>query len=271
MFNRRALTLVAMGLAALALPATALAIGLRAAVKRAPAKKARMPASTPSGAASEIGALYANTGATQHQCTASVVDSPRGNTLITAAHCVSGSGAGIVFEPGQDGARARFGRWTVTAAHVEPEWATRQDPHADVAFLTVAPQTINGNRTEIQQVTGGYALGSTALRGQRVTVTGYPAGGANSPITCATKVYLTAMFPSFDCRGYVDGTSGSPWLLSTRRGQEIVGVIGGLHQGGCYDYTSYSSPLTHDADNAYVRAADDAPADVAPQPGGDGC
>jgi V8-like Glu-specific endopeptidase len=230
-----------------------------------------MPASRTSSGVSEIGALYASAGATQHGCTAGVVHSPDGNTLITAAHCVSGSGAGMVFVPGQHGAEAPYGRWTVTTAHVEPNWITRQDPRDDVAFLTVAPRTINGVRTEIEQVTGAYKLGSTAVRGERVTVTGYPAGSTNNPITCATKVYLTRTFPSFDCRGYVGGTSGSPWLLVTRNGTEIVGVIGGLNQGGCHDYTSYSSPLARGAHRAYRRASEGASADVTPQPGGDGC
>ena len=268
MINGKALSLSALAFVALALPATALALKLRAAAYRLPA---RTPMSRPSGGVPEIGALYGSAGATQHGCTASVVHSRLGNTLMTAAHCVSGSGAGMVFVPGQRGAQAPYGRWTVTAAHLEPKWATRQDPDADVAFLTVAPQTITGVSTEIERVTGGYALGSTAVRGQRVTVTGYPAGSTNSPITCRVRIYITGSYPSFDCRGYVSGTSGSPWVRSTRHGQEIVGVIGGLHQGGCFDYTSYSSPLARDAAGAYVRAADDVPGDTAPQPGGDGC
>jgi V8-like Glu-specific endopeptidase len=269
MLSRRGPGFVLLALVALALPATALALKLRA--QRRPARSRHIAVSTTSQGVAAIGPLYGSAGATQHGCTASVVHSPGGNTLITAAHCVSGGGVGMVFAPGQHGADAPHGRWTVTSAHVEPKWVTRQDPHADVAFLTVAPRTIDGVSKEIEQVTGSYRLGSTAVRGQRVTVTGYPAGATNNPITCAARIYLTETFPSFDCHGYVDGTSGSPWLRATRHGLEIVGIIGGLNQGGCYEYTSYSSPLGRDARDAYRRAADDAPADVAPQPGGDGC
>jgi V8-like Glu-specific endopeptidase len=271
MVSRRALGLTTLALAALALPATALALRLRAAARARPAKTTRIRGSRTSTGVPEIGALYANAQAAQHGCTASVIHSPHGNTLITAAHCVSGSGAGMVFVPGQHGNRAPYGRWTVSAAYVDPKWVTRQDPADDVAFLTVAPRSVNGVRTEIEHVTGGYGLGATARRNQRVTVTGYPAGTANDPITCTTRIYLTGAFPSFDCRGYVDGTSGSPWLRTTRQGEEVVGVIGGLNQGGCHDYTSYSSPLAHDAERAYVRASGEAPADVAPAPGDDGC
>lgn len=230
-----------------------------------------MRTSVRSGENPRIGALYGSSGATRHGCTASVVHSPGANTLITAAHCVSGDGAGMVFVPGQEGTRAPYGRWTVTAAQIEPEWASRQDPHADVAFLSVARRFIHGVSTGIEQVTGAYELGATAVRGQRVTITGYPAGAANDPITCTTSIYITESFPSFDCRGFVSGTSGSPWLRTTGRRTMIVGVIGGLHQGGCHDYTSYSSPLTRDADDAYRRASMGAPADIAPHPGGDDC
>ncbi|MGZ4167076.1 MAG: trypsin-like serine peptidase [Solirubrobacteraceae bacterium] len=270
MFERKAVSLAALAFVALALPATALALRLRAAAHAVPATAARVPASNTSPGVPEIGTLYANASAAQHRCTAAVVHSPRGNTLVTAGHCISGRGAGMVFVPGQRGSVAPYGRWTVTATHVEPKWVRRQDPEGDVAFLTVAPQTIRGVATEIERVTGGYRLGSTAVRGQRVTVTGYPSVATN-PITCTTTIYLTASFPSFDCRGYVSGTSGAPWLRTTRRGPEIVGVLGGLNQGGCHDYTSFSSPLARDADSAYLRAAENAQGDIAPPPGDDGC
>ncbi len=269
MVKGKAVGLVALML--LALPATAFALRLRAAADRPAAAVARVPTSTTSSSVSEIGPLYANARATTHGCTASVVHSPHGDTLITAAHCVSGRAAGMVFVPGQHGAQAPHGRWTITAAHVEPKWVAGQDPDGDVAFLTVAERTINGVRTTIEHVAGAYTLGSTAARDQRVTVTGYPAGGANNPITCTARTYLTREFPSFDCRGYVSGTSGTPWLRVTRQGAQIVGVIGGLNQGGCHDYTSYSSPLAADAEDAYHRASQHAPADLGPQPGGDGC
>ncbi len=271
MINLKAPALIALALAALALPATALALSLRASAEKTPSAAKRIPVSSTSTGVAEIGALYANASATTHGCTASVVHSAHGDTLITAAHCVTGSGAGMVFVPGQRGARATYGRWTVTAVHLAARWTSRQDPDDDVAFLTVAPRTIAGVRTEIEHVTGAFALGATPGRGVRVAVTGYPAGAANDPITCSTTTYLTHTFPSFDCRGYVAGTSGSPWLRTTKTGTEIVGVIGGLNQGGCYDYTSYSSPLARDADDSYRRASRHAPADVAPQPGGDGC
>lgn len=231
----------------------------------------RITASKRSHGVPRIGALYRSSSATKHTCTASVVASPSRNTLVTAAHCVSGNGAGMVFVPDQRASGAPYGRWQVVAAHLAPEWVTRRDPDADVAFLTVAPRRVGGARVEIGQVTGGYALGPTARPGQRVTVTGYPGGVANDPITCTTTVYLTDGIPSFDCGGFVGGTSGSPWLLSTRHGTEVVGVIGGRNEGGCLNSTSYSSHLSPKARRTYRRAVRGAPADTAPPRGSDGC
>ncbi|MGA9859128.1 MAG: trypsin-like peptidase domain-containing protein, partial [Solirubrobacteraceae bacterium] len=228
MINRKAI-LTVLGFVALVLPATALA--LRHPEPASPQRLRRMPAAVMTRGVPRVGALYQSATATNHECTASVVHSPGGNVLITAAHCVTGGGAGMVFVPGQSGAQQPYGRWTVTAAYAEPLWRSRQDPHADVAFLTVAARVMNGVRTQIEQVTGAYQLGSTAARRQRVTVIGYPGGAANSAIRCATKVYLTGGISSIDCRGFVGGTSGSPWLRATPHGAQIVGVIGGPNQG----------------------------------------
>jgi V8-like Glu-specific endopeptidase len=264
----RKITAVVLTFVALTLPAAALALHHHA---TATPERRHMPVAVRSSGVPEIGALYAVSHATWHGCTASVVRSPRGDMVITAAHCVVRSGVGMVFVPGEHGTEAPYGRWIVTAAYLERSWLRRQDIRADVAFLVLAPRMLDGVSTEIEQVTGAYQLGSTAVRGQRITVTGYPAGRTDDPITCATRTYRTGTFDSFDCRGFVDGTSGSPWLRATNHGPQIVGVIGGLHQGGCEDYTSYSSPLSHGAHVAYRRASRGGAGDVGPRAGGDGC
>lgn len=258
-------------LAGLALPAAALGLVLRASLSSRGHARTAVPKSTPTTGVQEIGALYRRSSAARHTCTAGVVDSPGGNTLITAAHCVSGSGAGMVFAPGEHGGRAPYGRWQVTAVHLTLGWVKRQDPHDDVAFLTVAPRRIHGRLTQIERVTGGYRLGSTAVGGERVTVIGYPAGTTNDPIGCTAKIYVNRDFPSFDCAGYVGGTSGSPWLRATPRGPEIVGVIGGLNDGGCTDSTSSSPVIAGRAHAVYHRAAAGVTGDIAPAPADDGC
>jgi hypothetical protein len=256
---------------ALGLPAAALALTLRASATTAKAAPPATADSHTTAGVREVGALFSNATTDQHHCTASVVASPHGDVIMTAAHCISGSGAGVVFVPEFHDGRAPYGRWEVTGAYLAPGWLSAQDPQEDYAFLTVAPQQSGGQLKQIQQVTGGYTLGSAPNAGTTITVPGYLAGTDNDPITCTTDVYLTSGYPSFDCSGYVAGTSGSPWLVTTKSGTRIVGIIGGLNQGGCYAYTSYSPKLTSAARTTYDLASDHATTDVAPVPDADGC
>jgi V8-like Glu-specific endopeptidase len=265
------MTLAAAATAALGLPAAALAIQLRASTTAHPAAGRRIPTSSSTSGVPEVGPLFANASSVQHGCTATVVASPHGDVLVTAAHCVSGSGAGIGFAPGYHSGISPYGRWTVTAVHLAPRWIKSQDPQDDFAFLTVAARTIRGRLMNIEQVTGAYKLGGEPRSGEAITVLGYPAGSANDAITCRTTVYFTGAFPSFNCSGYVSGTSGGPWLVHTTRGPRIVGVIGGMNQGGCVDSTSYSSLLTEGARTVDAQASDHAAPDIAPKPGSDDC
>lgn len=269
MFSRKLIAAVAVVAVGLGVPAIALAMQLRASAKASTAAK-RIPTSSTSTGVREIGAVFLNSSA-QHFCTASVVDSARGDVVLTAAHCVSGTGTSMVFAPGYHDGISPYGRWTVTGVHLAPGWLKSRDPRDDFAFLTVAPQKVHGHLEEIEQVTGAYQLGGLPRSGTAITVTGYAAGSDDKPISCRTKVFYTGDYPTFDCRGYVDGTSGSPWLVQAANVTSVVGIIGGKNQGGCVDSRSYSSPLTQDARTAYLRAVDHEPSDVAPGPASDGC
>lgn len=218
-----------------------------------------------------VGPLFASATSRQHFCTASVIHSPRGNVLLTAAHCINGSGAGLSFAPRFHAGAFPYGRWTVAAAYLDPAWLKSQDPRRDFAFLIVKPRRIGGHLRQIEQVTGANTLGLRPHPGQRVTVPAYPAGTDNNPITCTAPVYFDGVYPAFNCNPYPGGTSGSPWLAHTRRGRTVVGLIGGLHQGGCFTWTSYSPPFTAAIHRVYERAVHEAAPDVAPPAGSDGC
>lgn len=206
-----------------------------------------------------------------HTCTASVVRTRAGDVIMTAAHCVSGNGVGYRFAPGYRDGATPYGVWSVTAAYGDPAWISKQNPHRDWAFLTVADRTVHGRQRSLQSITGAHRLGATATRGSRVTVVGYGLGRNDKPIRCAATVYLHAGYPAFNCGGFVGGTSGSPWLRRTRSGRVVVGDIGGLHQGGCTPSTSYSPPLGTRAHHALRRAARATSPDVFPPAGSDGC
>jgi V8-like Glu-specific endopeptidase len=261
---RRIALAVAAGLAV-----TAPIVALPAAASAKPpagTKKAHRFAGVPT-----VGALFESASSQTHFCTASVVTSTRGDVLITAAHCLQGSAKGWSFAPGFRHGVSPFGRWRVTGAYLDPQWIAHQNPLRDFAFLTVAPKRIMGVTTQIQSVTGSNALGTAPQKGETVTVPAYPHGKANDPITCTAKVYFKGVFPAFNCNPYVDGTSGSPWLAVTPGGEFVVGLVAGLHQGGCFTYTSYSPPLGQAARAVYRRAAAGAKPNIAPKAGSDGC
>ena len=101
----------------------------------------------------------------------------------------------------------------------------------------------------------------------KITDIAYNNGINDDPVECTTTVYSTNGYPAFNCHGFVGGSSGSPWL---NHGY-VDGVIGGWHQGGCFEYTSYTAPFTSAIDDLWWRATQSGPGDIAPAPGGDGC
>ncbi len=255
--------------AAAALTVTvALLLGWTHAAQADPPAPPGTPTATTFAGTQTVGPLFRGGLGNDHECTASVVASPSRDLILTAAHCVFGSAAGWQFAPGYHLGATPGGVWTVTGAYVDPHWRADQDPHYDYALLRVAPSA--GRR--IQDVTGANVLGTAPAAGTAITDVAYNAGRDDDPIRCATTTYRTDGYPAFNCHGYVGGSSGSPWL--TRFGSRtavVHGVIGGLHQGGCYEYTSYSSPFTWAVYVLLARASVHAAPDVVPEPGGDGC
>ena len=204
-----------------------------------------------------VGALFTTSGGKlgAHFCTASVVSSPAGNLVITAAHCVQGKSlspaSSIVFVPGYHNGKFPYGTWPVTAVYVDSAWAADQNPDDDVAFLTVGRPG-----SDIQRLTGAETLMVDPLP-QLVQVIGYP-NVTNQPITCTA---LARQFSSrqmvFDCDGYTNGTSGGPFLanVSPQTGDGLViGVIGGYQQGGDTADISYSPRFTASVLGLYQTA-----------------
>lgn len=207
------------------------------------------------GSRPAVGALFSGGG---HYCSASVVDSPTGNLVLTAAHCVhDGAGGGpyqnLTFEPGYHDGIAPFGVWAVSRIFVAPGWETASDPDLDFAFLTVGQ---DGNPATLQSLTGANRLGLDRGHADPVTVTGYP-DSADAPVTCQdAPTQYAAHQLQLSCAGFPQGTSGSPWVVDadpkTNLGT-VIGVIGGFESGGD-DEVSYSSSFDDDIENLY-RAA----------------
>ena len=253
-----------------------LSVALLTAAASPSSADATAPPGTPTATATQsvrtAGPLFFGSLAGGHGCSASVVHSPRHDLLLTAAHCISGNGAGISFAPGYDRGATPFGVWTTSKVWVNGSWIHSQDPQSDYAFLEVAPQRIGGRLIEVEDVTGADVLGFAPRPGTTVTDPAYPAGVDDAPITCTARISYTGGFPTFDCFGYFGGTSGSPFVVKRPgRPSVVTGVVGGLHQGGCYDWNSFSSAFGLETFRTYLRAAVNAPPDLAPSAGSDGC
>jgi V8-like Glu-specific endopeptidase len=192
-----------------------------------------------------VGALFTRSTSGQlsnHFCTASVVDSPAGNMVVTAAHCVAGLAASqVAFVPDYNRGQQPYGVWFVTKIIADPQWRSASDPDDDFAFLIVSQP---GSTVAVQSLTGGDALGIDESAGTRVTVSGYPDDG-DALITCenATRTFSATQF-EFDCTGFTDGTSGSPLIMATGpagTGGTVIGVIGGYQKGGDTASVSYAA------------------------------
>jgi V8-like Glu-specific endopeptidase len=193
-----------------------------------------------------------------HFCTASVIDAPTRDVVLTAAHCVAaGDGTpprtGMSFVPGYHDQVAPFGVWTVDRAVVDPAWQDGGDPAHDVAFLVVGQ---DGAEAPVEDLTGGYQLVTDPGPTNRVDAIGYPdfadAPSARSGVTSR----MSATQLELDAFGLYDGTSGGPWL---RDGSQVIAVTGGYEEGGENPDVSYASYL----DDSVTGLL----AELGPQPG----
>jgi V8-like Glu-specific endopeptidase len=190
-----------------------------------------------------VGALFATSAGklSQHFCSASVINSPNGDLVLTAAHCVTGTSGTVVFVPGYNDGSTPYGVWTVNKVYTDKAWQTSSNVDHDVAILQVSQR---GSAVAIENVTGAETLASSPPARTLVQVIGYP-DSSDQPVTCQNwlKTPMTDQL-EFDCGGYPDGTSGGPFLtdVSSTTGQgTVVGVIGGYEQGGDTPRVSYSS------------------------------
>ena len=206
-----------------------------------------------------VGALFtvSNGSLGHHFCTASVVDSPSGDLLITAAHCVTGLGSAIEFVPGYNGGKASYGAWPVTHIYTDAAWQATGDDSDDVAFLRVSQPADSAGSQTLEDITGAELLGTGDPAREWVTVIGYP-NATNLPITCSNWTSkFSAHQMEFDCGGYTDGTSGGPFLahVSKKTGLgTVIGVIGGYQQGGDTPAISYSIIFGSNVQDLYQEA-----------------
>lgn len=247
--------------------ATPLGVTASAARSRSAARVATAPSGWKTGTyfhgLPSLGALFLHNGTGDHYCTASVIDSSKKNLLITAAHCIhGGKGSGyatnVAFVPKYDAKTMPYGMWTAKLLVVPSGWQRSTDPDLDFGFIAIRPRPSDGK--QIAQVVGNNTLVKDKGFTNSVYVDGYPDiryEAADHPIYCRNTTKKQSTYQMrFDCDGYTNGTSGSPWLMNynpkTRVGQ-VVGVLGGYQKGGNVSWISYAAYFDKDVWN--LRAA----------------
>jgi V8-like Glu-specific endopeptidase len=226
------------------------------------AKRLPSPGSTPSPRQNaktlRVGALFDSDSSGDHFCTASVVDSPGHDVLITAAHCVNAGTGGanrsnVSFVPAYANGQSPNGVWTPAKYVLDPRWVNGADPDLDVAFIVLKP--LNGKN--IQDVLGANQIAFNTGFDHFVRVTGYPSS-ADAPIVCGNWTTRQSQDQlKFACQDFTGGTSGGPWITRfdpAARTGTIVGVIGGYQEGGDTPEMSYSPYFGNAIKNLYDEA-----------------
>lgn len=175
-----------------------------------------------------------------HKCSASVVESPGRNLILTAAHC---SGGKAVFVPmyaaeltldKQPFGFHRISDWFVDNRYVH----NSKKPVSDLDFAFGRLEPSKGGR-QAQDVVGANKLVRTPGYLNKVTMVGYPSSHnpEDHAVRCPTR---TEALPGFyqiqaKCRGMWGGVSGGPWFsqVDWAKGTgEIIGNVGGYNGGG---------------------------------------
>ncbi|GAA4099023.1 trypsin-like serine peptidase [Nocardioides kongjuensis] len=188
------------------------------------------PAVTPPGLRSTGKLFFRDPRTSQgYVCSASSVNTPERNLVVTAGHCVYSTRDGcvllctarhyfsdFVFVPSYDHGTAPYGQWTGVRAITQQAWIADEDDGHDQAFLAVAP--VGG--VNLVDVVGGNGLAwNYPAREDGVRVVGWPAQApydGQSRQECSGATTVSQVTDPTDAQiscPLTGGASGGPWFL----------------------------------------------------------
>jgi V8-like Glu-specific endopeptidase len=193
-------------------------------------------------AAARTGKVFFTLGGSDYVCSGSVVDSAHDNLVLTAGHCLYGSGkyaTNFLFSPGYDGKaaiKAPHGDWVAEPQDLRTTlgYERTEDLNYDVGFARV-----RGTGAEtLASTVGEQGIGFPTVAGATALAMGYPAA---SPYDGTTLTYCSgAVTPDpygMTTQGLVcnmtGGSSGGPWFRDV--GSDGSGTAYSLNS---YRYTS---------------------------------
>ncbi|MGW4689672.1 trypsin-like serine protease [Streptomyces sp. NPDC004244] len=223
----------------------------------------------------EVGTFFYAQNDQYRFCAGTVVPSPGKNIVATAAHCFDGNDQAtkLVFVPKHSATAPRpFGVFPIAVGQIymDPSYKAPNGDHAatdlDFAFLKTDPRSDGKN---VEEVVGAIPLAlNQGFDHPDTQVIGYPylPGDGKykpnqNPLTCSTPIkkfttdnadgWKGGTFTEVNCKGYVSGTSGGPFLIKMGGGRGLAGVTGGWKTGGHSPDTSYSSYFDDDVKRIY--------------------
>ncbi|WP_330342554.1 trypsin-like serine peptidase [Streptomyces sp. NBC_00557] len=209
-----------------------------------------------------------------HHCTASVVESPGRNLILTAGHCDGGKAVFVpMYAAEKTLDKQTFGFYRVAKFFTDNRYVhNSKKPISDLDFSFGRLEPSRSGK-QAQDVVGANTLVRTPGYLNKVTLLGYPASHdpEDHPVRCPTQ---TEALPGFyqiqaKCRGMWGGVSGGPWFskVDWAKGTgEIIGNVGGYNGGGNdddVDWLTYS-PMHGDW---FFRLYDEAKNNQVPQHG----
>ena len=217
------------------------------------------------------GKVFFTMGGIDYVCSGSAAQSPHGNLVLTAGHCVHDGNGGPfasrwIFYPGWNGSPSpTLGSWTATRLFTTETWAARWPANSDgfdddAGFAVVT----GGSSATLEAVLGGQGARTPAIRFdgpstvQTYSAFGYPAAKkykGNTLIYCAGKVtvaYDGNQTMALPCN-MTGGSSGGPWLVDYDTGARVIESL------NSYGYSSLSNlmfgPIFGSAEFAAYTAA----------------
>lgn len=213
------------------------------------------------------GKVFFTLGGIDYVCSGSAVQSPHGNLVLTAGHCVHDGDGGAfatrwIFYPGWNGSPSpTLGSWTATRLFTTRTWSATADGFDDDAGFAVVSS--GGSATLQGVLTGqGARVPTIAFDGpstvQTYSAFGYPAAKkykGNTLTYCAGQVQIAydghqTMALPCDMTG---GSSGGPWLVDYDTGARVIESL------NSYGYQSLHAimfgPIFDSAEQAAFAAA----------------
>lgn len=176
-----------------------------------------------------------------YQCSGSVLNSPNGDVVLTAGHCVIDPETGTVanklmFVPGYRQHSEPFGRWAAEAFATTETWKKTakagQHPNegGDLAVLVLSESETHKN---VEEVVGGLGVAFDQPCNQTYTQYGYPAEAPYDGETLYSHVTpyagpdtnpLFSPVPIKIASDFTQGASGGPWTIGPSSSPTVVSL-----------------------------------------------